>query len=144
MYWSMSSALKNQPDCPSVPDRGISHKWRKLVLWNSLRFWASVEVAWLQNDKTLWKLIVYRDFLLRVEQNDPLMIIMKMRAVNLKTYVHTFKSATCQNGSHFVQASMYQNINSLWPSDDIDLGQHWLTYWLGAWWPITWINVIII
>ena len=35
-----------------------------------------------------------------------------------------------------------KQISLLWPSDR-DLGQHWLRYWLAAWWhqAITWINV---
>ena len=36
-----------------------------------------------------------------------------------------------------------QWVNSLWPSNAIDLGQHWFRYWLVAWWyqAITWNNV---
>ena len=40
----------------------------------------------------------------------------------------------------------FSNFNKLWPIGvigDIDLGQHWLRYWLGAWrhWANTWTNV---
>ena len=39
--------------------------------------------------------------------------------------------------------SVVASLNSLWPRDGRDLGQHWFRQWLGAWWQqaIAWTNV---
>ena len=43
----------------------------------------------------------------------------------------------------WILKSHCSDMNSLWPSDTTDLGQHWLRKWLIAWWPqaITWANI---
>ena len=39
--------------------------------------------------------------------------------------------------------SVVASLNSLWPTDGWDLGQHWFRQWLDAWWhqAIAWTNV---